>query len=66
MRLFNPLEMQCLYRARKSAVVEAEEIAVAAGMMGSGEDRYRQRQPRRASWTRFQWYSEEQVADAAL
>jgi hypothetical protein len=34
MRVFNPLEMQWLYRARKSAVVEAEEIAVAAGNDG--------------------------------
>jgi hypothetical protein len=34
MQVFNPLEMQWLYRARKSAVVEAEEIAVVAGNDG--------------------------------
>ncbi len=34
MRVFNPLEMQWLYRARKSTDVEAEEIAVAAGNDG--------------------------------
>ncbi len=31
-----------------------------------GEDHYGQRQPRRTSWTRFQRYSEVQVADAVL
>jgi hypothetical protein len=31
MQVFKPLEMQRSYRARKSAVVEAEEVVVAAG-----------------------------------
>jgi hypothetical protein len=30
-RVFNPIEIHRLYRARKSAVVEAEVVAVAAG-----------------------------------
>jgi hypothetical protein len=30
-RIFNPFEMHRLYRARKSAVVKAEAVAVAAG-----------------------------------
>jgi hypothetical protein len=37
MRVFGPLEMQRSYRARKSAVVEAVELAVAAGGDGGGE-----------------------------
>ncbi len=31
MRVFNPLEMQRLYKAKKSAVVDEEEVVVAAG-----------------------------------
>jgi hypothetical protein len=53
MRVFKPFEMQHPYKAKKSAVVEAEDTVVAAGGMGSGVDHYGQRQPRRASWTRF-------------
>jgi hypothetical protein len=34
--------------------------------MGSGEYRCEQCQARRASWTRLQWYSGVQVADAVL
>jgi hypothetical protein len=34
MRVFNPLEIQRSYRARKSTLVEAEEIVVAAGGNG--------------------------------
>ncbi len=31
MRVFNPLEIQRSYKARKSAVIEEDEIVVAAG-----------------------------------
>jgi hypothetical protein len=68
MRVFNPLEMQWSYRARKSAVVEAEEIAVAAGGDGLRRDRglLRTTSAQEGELARFRWYSEEQVADAVL
>ncbi len=54
-RALSLLDTQRLYRARKSAVVDAVVAAVAAGSiaaMGSQPSRFKQHQPRRASWIR--------------
>jgi hypothetical protein len=65
MQVFKPLEMQHSYRARKSAVIEAEEVVVAAGGDGLRRGPLRTTSAQKGELDRFWWYSKE-VGDAML
>ncbi len=65
MQVFNPLEIQRSYKAKKSAVIDEEEIVVAAGGDGLRQGPLWTTSAQEGELARFRWYSEE-VGDAAL